>query len=59
MLSPSATHRSEDFVGIAMPLQPRLGMAYARISLGVHFPTDTLGGLVLGLGWFAATAALI
>jgi len=36
-----------------------LGMAYARISLGVHFPTDTLGGLVLGLGWFAATAALI
>jgi membrane-associated phospholipid phosphatase len=36
-----------------------LAMAYARISLGVHFPTDTLGGILLGVAWFAATAALI
>jgi len=36
-----------------------LAMAYARISLGVHFPSDTLGGLVLGVAWFAVTAALI
>jgi membrane-associated phospholipid phosphatase len=36
-----------------------LVMAYARISLGVHFPTDTLGGILLGVAWFAATAALI
>lgn len=35
-----------------------LVMGYARVSLGVHWPTDTLGGTLLGLGWFAVTAAL-
>ncbi|MEO6351214.1 MAG: phosphatase PAP2 family protein [Candidatus Limnocylindrales bacterium] len=33
-----------------------LVMGFARVSLGVHWPTDTLGGMLLGLGWFAATA---
>jgi membrane-associated phospholipid phosphatase len=36
-----------------------LVMGYARVALGVHFPSDTLGGLLLGLAWFALTAALI
>ena len=35
-----------------------LVMGYARVSLGVHWPTDTIGGALLGLGWFAVTAAL-
>jgi membrane-associated phospholipid phosphatase len=34
-------------------------MAYARVALGVHFPTDTLGGLLLGICWFALTAAFV
>jgi undecaprenyl-diphosphatase len=36
-----------------------LVMAYARVALGVHFPSDTLGGLLLGIAWMAITAALL
>lgn len=44
---------------IAAALIGGLVMAYARVALGVHFPTDTLGGLLLGIAWLAATATLI
>lgn len=36
-----------------------LVMGYARVAFGVHFPSDVLGGLLLGVAWFAATAALV
>src|SRR4051794_41200733 len=32
-----------------------LAMAYARISLGGYFPTDTPGGILLGVGMVAGT----
>ena len=36
-----------------------LAMGYARIALGVHWPSDAIGGMLLGLAWFGLTAALL
>jgi len=36
-----------------------LVMGFARVSLGVHWPTDALGGLMLGLIWFVVTALVL
>ncbi|HYI23133.1 MAG TPA: phosphatase PAP2 family protein [Candidatus Limnocylindrales bacterium] len=34
-------------------------MGYARVALGVHWPTDALGGFLLGFGWLAMSALLL
>jgi membrane-associated phospholipid phosphatase len=42
-------------VGVAMPLC----VAFARLYRGMHFPTDVLGGAVLGLAWLVVTYAMV
>lgn len=56
---------------VFLPVVPRRGRAYAigatvtlvlliaasRLALGVHFLSDVVGGIVLGLAWLAASVA--
>ena len=42
-------------VGVAIPLC----VAFARLYRGMHFPTDVLGGAVLGLAWLVIAWAVV
>jgi undecaprenyl-diphosphatase len=41
-------------VGVALGLTLLIGLT--RVYLGVHYPTDVLGGWMAGLGWALVTA---
>lgn len=57
LLVPSPATRLR--LAVACAVGAGLIMGYARVALGVHWPTDALGGVLLGLGWFAGSAWLV
>jgi undecaprenyl-diphosphatase len=42
-------------VGVVVPL----AVAATRVLLGVHYPSDVLGGLLIGAGWALACGAAL
>jgi undecaprenyl-diphosphatase len=45
--------------GVALALSWALAVGMTRVYLGVHWPTDVLGGWVLAAAWVAATTPLL
>jgi len=53
--SPSPTRRAVDYaIAVLLPL----GIAYSRVYLGVHYPSDVIGALLAGTGWAALGVAV-
>ncbi len=43
---------------VAIALSSSIAVGLTRPFLGVHWPSDVIGGWVLGIGWVVALAAL-
>jgi undecaprenyl-diphosphatase len=53
--SPSPTRRALGFtIAVLLPL----GIAFSRVYLGVHYPSDVIGALLAGSGWAALGVAV-
>ena len=50
LLSKGLNRRWQEWL-IALAVVIALGVAWSRVYLGVHYPTDVAAGLLLGWGW--------
>ena len=56
LLPPRLTWLKWQSVALCLTLAVLVGLS--RVWLGVHYPTDVIGGLILGFGWVFTVATL-
>lgn len=57
-LGRSARDRRSRWASVALCLVLAVVVGLSRVWLGVHYPSDVLGGLILGSGWVLAVATV-
>lgn len=55
----SVRRRALQVLASGLALVVPLAVAFARLYRGMHFPTDIIGGMLLGVSWLGVTASTL
>jgi undecaprenyl-diphosphatase len=59
LAAPAQARRARLPVAVACGVLAGLVMGYARVALNLHWPTDAIGGTLLGIGWFSLNVLVV